>query len=172
MSKTLLWPSRRMKDYRQHLPMNCGGVATVFSLYGPNQVVPESMLQVLAQERVSAAQIERLINQGGKAEIRAKAYYAGSKIDVASSEKRDIAYLEECSESVLPEALKSLLEYQKARCLILSCHTRLGPHWQTCYLSSGELKWYNAFPVWRPVLSIKWLGTPVGLVVVFGPAMQ
>jgi hypothetical protein len=166
------WTSRKMKDYKQHLPFNCGGVATVFALYGPNQVVPEEMIgNVLIKQKLTAKTIERFVNEGPRPEIRAKAYLEGSKIKVGK-ETRPLGFLHQFSSSeIVAEALKEILTTHQARCLILSCYTKRGLHWQTYYLPLGGTKytWYNAFENWAPAVDKTPSGSPTGLVLVAGP---
>lgn len=174
------WQSKKMRDYTQHLKMNCGGVASVFALYGLNETVPRNIVdEYLVQENVSASKIEQNINEVHKPGINAKEYGHGAPIKINGKYER-IGCLERfSSSSVEEEALKDILISYNARCIIVSCWVRGAKewrdswliHWQTCYIDlfTNKFKWYNNWPQWRIAIEKAPLGTPTGLIMVEGP---
>jgi len=169
------WKSRKMKDYRQHLPMNCGGVATVFALYGLQKVVPENVInEILILQSVAAKQIEKLINRLGKSNITAKAFLLGSTIPTQGDPKRPISFLHDLSPDLVSEGLKDIIVTNKGtRCLIISGYTDYGIHWQTCYIpNNNRIMWYNSHHPWKPAVHNTPVGTPAGMILVSGPAIN
>jgi hypothetical protein len=169
-----------MRDYRQHLPMNCGAVAAVFALYGPNTRVPGSMNANLGQERLGAMPIARMINDARVGNISADPHLQGSTIGVADwsgpkpVRRERIEFLQELSGESVTEGIRDILTTNDARCVIISGLERRGFHWQTYYIAMGEeiVRSYNERTEWRPVVSGASAGTPVGLVLVQGPKIR
>ena len=170
------WRSRRMRDYHQHLPMNCGAVAAVFALYGLNEVVPENVVRdILVEQSVSGKQIERIINNGGKPQISSSFFGPGSTIKTTFEEKLPLSFFETCTPVFFPEVIIGAIQSNNARCLIISGKTSSGSgHWQTCYLAgnSKELSWYNTQDTWQPVIAKAFTGVPAGLLIVSGPPIS
>ena len=173
------WNTRMMKDYTQHLPMNCGSVAAVFALYGPNNPVPSSMDSELSRERLPGMQIAYIINKAGVARIRAKFYDAGSKIPITdysgggATRLEPVEFLQGLSNESFTEGVKDILTANKARCMIISGQNDRGFHWQTYYipLAGKDVRVYNGRAGWSPVVGGGTLGTPTGLILVSGPRM-
>lgn len=174
------WPTRRMRDYTQHLPMNCGSVAAVFALYGPSQQVPAAMDEQLSWERLPAMQIASIINKAGVNRIQAKAYLAGSKIPITdysgpgATRPEPVEFLQSLSDASFIEGVRDVLSANNARCVIVSGQNDRGFHWQTYYVPYGgnSVQVYNGRSGWRPVIGGGTAGTPTGLIVVSGPPMQ
>ena len=161
-----------MRDYHQHLPMNCGAIAAVFALYGLNEVVPENVIRDSLQEQtVTGKQIERIINSGGQHQISSRFLGPGSTIQTTFEENLSLSFFETCTPVFFPEVLIGAIQRNNARCLIISGNTTSGGgHWQTCYLPSNsqELSWYNARDNWQPVIAKAYAGVPAGMLIVSG----
>jgi hypothetical protein len=171
---TIEWSrSRKMIDYRQpSQSMNCGGVAAVFALYGRTDRVPESIDGVLQESKVPAARLGDLINKGQRG-ISATTLLYGMDIAVSGGPRR-LEFLEGFSEpDITMVAIADVLDTNDLRCLILSCNTVVGPHWQTFYKpgKSGALVHiFNPRLGWRPMLFPLGM-TPTGAILVKGPAI-
>jgi len=160
--------------------MNCGAVASLFALYGPNERVPESMDANLSQERLSAMAIVRMINDARVGNVSAEAHLQGSTIGVADwsgpkpVRQERIEFLQELSGDSVMEGIRDILTTNDARCVIISGKESRGYHWQTYYVAMGgdTVRSYNERTGWRPVLGSASLGTPVGLVLVLGPRIR
>jgi len=169
------WTSRLMRDYRQHLPMNCGGIAAVFAVFGMKKKVPDSIVNtVLIEEKLSALNIAGHVNKLGGTEFKANAFLIGSTIPTSGDNKTPINFLEKLSKSTVKEGIKDILITNNARCAIISCNTNFGYHWQVFYLpyEKDSLAIYNERDGWHPVISNVTLGTPSGLVLVSGPRLE
>jgi hypothetical protein len=176
-----IWRTRRMRDYTQHLPMNCGGIAAVFALYGPGEVVPRSMDSDLTSQSVPAMGIARIINNARKPGISAEAHLQGGTIRIADysgsrgfREER-IGFLGRLTPDSVTEGIRDILVTNEARCVIISGQDSNGfYHWQTYYIPVGgdSVRSYNARTGWYPALSGTSAGTPTGLILVGGPRIQ
>ncbi|MDH5546655.1 MAG: hypothetical protein OEZ43_13760 [Gammaproteobacteria bacterium] len=175
------WKSHQMKDYTQHLAMNCGGTAATFAIYGLVENVPESAIRkLLIQESVPGKKLETLINQAGKDNIRASSPERVKTANYGDVNPHELGGL---SSEVLEDIYKDMLTTNGYRCVIQSCHVSKkkessnwykDPHWQTWYLSkNGELRSYNAWPYWTAAtIKNTFVGTPVGFIAVSGPRIR
>jgi hypothetical protein len=166
-----------MVDYTQHLHGNCGAIASIFALYGLNKVVPEELDDHLEKEWLPVSVIGRFINEAKNPQIRAEVIYAGGKISVRDysktppiTKKVPADFLDNLSSAVVQEGIKDVIDANNARCLICSCTTRIGNHWQTFYMQNKELKIYNSRQDWHPCTNPK-VG-PGGIVVVKGQSIS
>lgn len=170
------WTSRLMRDYKQHLPMNCGGIAAVFAVFGMNKRVPDSIANtVLIKENAVAMYIAEHVNKLGGTGLKATVFLKGSTIPTSVSNKTPIDFLENLSEiEIVKEGIRDILIVNNARCAIISCDTKIGGHWQVFYLpyQTNRLAIYNEADNWHPVISDVLLGTPSGLVLVSGPRLK
>jgi len=175
-----IWQSRRMSDYTQHLPMNCGGVAAIFALYGPSGQVPWEMDEQLSRQSLPGMQIVYIINKAGVNGIQAKFYSAGSQIPITdysgpgATRPEPVEFLEGLDGELFIEGIRDILVANNARCVIVSGANDRGYHWQTYYVPVGSesVEGYNTRKGWRPVLGGGATGTPTGIVLVSGPRMQ
>ena len=173
------WPIRMMKDYRQHLPMNCGSVAAVFALFGLDNVVPEELVKVLSEEKLTPTRITEIINANPPATI--KAAWQRRQIKIPNSagvpgsvEQRPLAFLQNLSPAVVTIGIQDVLAANDLRCAIISGFDGKSYHWQTFYVPTGgkEVLTYNARPKWHPMIVSAHGGVPTGLVFVTGPPLK
>jgi hypothetical protein len=169
-----------MRDYTQHLAMNCGAVAAIFAVYGPNQPVPRVMDEQLSRQRLPAMQVAVIINRADAKGIQAKLYDAGSKVPIrdysgpAATRPEPVEFLEALSDASFIEGVRDILTANRARCAIISGQNERGFHWQTYYIpvSGDRVQVYNGRKGWAPVIGGAPLGTPTGLILVSGPRME
>ncbi len=185
--------SKKMKDYIQRI-QNCGAVAALFAVYGPNKSVEEKDLDILKDTRWTAVKIAKEVNQRGKRyQIKAKFYDPNATVRVPKTKNKTVQlkyllrdqfrkevkesttglYTVEAqlkkAESILNEYMVQLLEYYNPRCVILSGESIQGHHWQTYYKTGNTLRVYNGRHGWIPELLI---GMGPGLIAVTGPKIQ
>jgi len=173
------WTSRLMRDYKQHLPMNCGGIAAVFAVFGMNKRVPDSIVNtVLVKEKASALYIAEQVNKLGGAELKATAFFkhidGTTTIPTSVNKETPIDFLEKLSEITVREGIKDVLTVNNARCTIISCRTNAGYHWQVFYFphQTDRLAIYNEAGGWHPAIINVPVTAPSGLVLVSGPRLE
>lgn len=181
--------SRQMKDYVQ-TQRNCGAVAALFAVYGPNKKVADADLGILESTSWSSASIEREINaRGKKFGVRAGANGPAAKVAIGTKavsledflHKQFRAEVREKTtggktqqdqltvyRSILERYMTQLVHAYKARCVIVSGQSSTGWHWQTFYTLGKALKIFNGRENWIPEL-IDGMGP--GVVAVRGAAI-